>query len=217
MPDKAELKRRRAQSQRDKVRNRRQEEEVEREEEEGRRPRAQYQRYKARNQREDEESINRIVRAVQQQLALNCQLTQPAAVPVAQSSTISLVAIMEARSAKFMRNIARYSPFRLAPLYLTSIGCLMTRNTPMPRSLSTKKNYLFTNPLSARKANTSKRHSRTRSLREVQEYSHSIMIVEPPIGGCLNICTLVTIRTIYRMTSRVRWKLNPCARFSNGY
>lgn len=216
MPDKAELKRRRAQSQRDKARNRREEAEVGREEEEARRRRAQSQRDKARNRREDEERITRIARAVQRQLALNCQPSQPAAVPIAQSSTTSLVAIMEARSAKFMRDIARYSPFRLVPLYLTFIGCLTTRNTPMPRSLSTVKNYLFTNPLSVRKANTSKRHSRARSLREVQEYSHSMMIVEPPIGGFLNICTLVTIRTTYRTTSRVWWKSNLCARFSNG-
>jgi hypothetical protein len=174
MPDKAELKRRRAQSQRDKARNRREEEEVEREEEEARRRRAQSQRDKARNRREDEERITRIARAIQQQPALNYQPSQSAAVPVAQSSTISLVAIMEARSVKFMRDVARYLPFRLAQLYLIFTGCLMTRNTPMPRSLSTVKNYLFTNPLSARKANTSRRHSRTRSLREVQEYSHSI-------------------------------------------
>jgi hypothetical protein len=217
MPDKAELKRRRTQSRRDKARNCREKEEAEREEEEVRRRRAQSQRDKARHRREEEERITRTARAVQRQLALSYEPSQPAAVPVAQSSTISLVAIMEARSAKFMRDIARYLPFRLAQLYLTFIGCLMTRNTPMPRSLSTVKNYLFTNPLSARKANTSRRHSRMRSLREVQEYSHSIMIVEPPTGGCLNTCTLVTTRTIYRMTSRVRWKLNLCARFSNGY
>jgi hypothetical protein len=188
MPDKAELRRRRAQSQRD----------------------------KARNQREEDERITRITRAVQRQLALNCQPSQPAAISEAQSTTISLVAIMEVRSAKFMRDVARYSSFRLAQFYLTFIGCLTTRNTPMPRSLFTIKNYLFTNGLSARKANTSKRHSRTRSLREVQEYSHSITIVEPHTGGCLNTCTLVTTRTIYRMTSRVWWKFNWCARCSNG-
>ncbi|RYN16212.1 hypothetical protein AA0115_g12489 [Alternaria tenuissima] len=107
MPDKAELKRRRAQSQRDKARNRREEEEVEREEEEARRRRAQSQRDKARNRREDEERITRIARAIQQQPALNYQPSQSAAVPVAQSSTISLVAIMEARSVKFMRDVAR--------------------------------------------------------------------------------------------------------------
>jgi hypothetical protein len=161
MPDKAELNRRRVQPQRDKARNRRGEEE-----EEVKRRRAQSQRDKARKWREEDERITRITRAVQRQLALNCQLSQPAAISEAQSSTISLVAIMEARLAKFMRDIARYSPFRLAQLYLTFIGCVITRNIPMPRSLSTVKNYLFTNPLSARKANTSKRHSRTRSLRE---------------------------------------------------
>lgn len=186
------------------------------EEEEARRRQAQSQRDKARNRREDEERITRIARAVQRQLALDCQPSQPAAVPIAQSSTTSLVVIMEARSVKLMQDIARYSPFRLAPLYLTFIGCLTTQNTPMPRSSSTKENYLFTSPLSVRKANTSTRHSRARLLKEVQEYSHSMMIVEPPIGGRLNICTLVTNQTICRLSSRVWWKSNLFPRFSNG-
>jgi hypothetical protein len=99
MPDKAELRRRRAQSRRDKAKNR--------QEEEAKRRRAQSLRDKARNQRE-EERTNRIARAVQRQRALDCQLSQPAAVPEAQSSTISLVALMEARSAKLMRDIARF-------------------------------------------------------------------------------------------------------------
>lgn len=100
MLDKAELKRRRAQSPRDKARNRREEEEAERR-------RVQSQRDKARNRREEEERINRIVRATQRQLILNCQPSLPAAVPEPYPPTISLVAIMEARPAKFMRNIAR--------------------------------------------------------------------------------------------------------------
>lgn len=107
MPDKAELKRRRAQSQRDKARNCREKEEAEREEEKARRRRTQSQRDKVRNRREEEERITRIARAVQRQLALSYEPSQPAAVPVAQSSIISLVAIMEARSAKFMRDMAR--------------------------------------------------------------------------------------------------------------
>jgi hypothetical protein len=100
MPDKAELRRRRAQSQRDKAKNRQ-------EKEEAKRRRAQSLRDKARNQLE-EERTNRIARAVQRQRALDFQLSQPAAVPEAQSSTISIVAIMEARSAKLMRDIARF-------------------------------------------------------------------------------------------------------------
>jgi hypothetical protein len=213
MPDKAELKRRRAQSQRDKARNCREKEEGE----EARRRRAQSQRDKARNRREEEERMSRIARAAQRQQALDCQLSQPAAVPEAQSSTISLVALMESRSAKFMREIARYSPSRLTQLYLTSRECLTTRDTPMPQLLSTVKYYQFTNPLSARKAHTSKRHSRTRSLRGVQGCSRSITIVEPPTGGCSSTCTRATIRTIYRTISKVRWKVNQCARFSDGY
>jgi hypothetical protein len=84
MPDKAELKRRRAQSQRD----------------------------KARNRREEEERISRIARAVQRQQVLDCKPSLLVAIPEAQSSTISLIAIMETRSAKFMHDIARYSLFR---------------------------------------------------------------------------------------------------------
>lgn len=145
MPDEAELKRRRAQSQRDKARNCREKEEAEGEEEEAWRRRVQSQRDKVRNWREEEERITRIAWAVQRQLALSYEPSQPATVPVAQSSTISLVAITEARSAKFMRDIARYLPFRLAQLYLTFIRCFMKQNTPMPRSLSRVKNYLFTN------------------------------------------------------------------------
>jgi hypothetical protein len=142
MPDKAELKRRRAQSQRDKARNRREEEG--KEQAEANRRRTQSQRDKARNRREGEERINRIARAIQRQLALDCQPNPPAAVPEGHTSTISLVAIMEARSAKFMRDIARYSPSRLTQLYLVYIGCLTTRDTPMLQSLSTVKDYLFT-------------------------------------------------------------------------
>ncbi|KAF2871037.1 hypothetical protein BDV95DRAFT_573127 [Massariosphaeria phaeospora] len=44
---------------------------------------------------------------MQRQQTLDCQPSQPAAVLEAQSSTISLAAIIEARSAKFMRDIAR--------------------------------------------------------------------------------------------------------------
>ncbi|KAH8621661.1 hypothetical protein IG631_23748 [Alternaria alternata] len=131
---------------------------------------------------EREEEARR--RAIQRQLALSYEPSQAAGVPVAQSSTTSFVAIIDARSTKFTRDITRYSPFRLAQLYLTFIACLMTRNTPMPRSLSIVKIYLFINPLSARKANTSKRHFRARSLGEVQGCSPSIMIVQPPIGEC---------------------------------
>ncbi|KAF2801630.1 uncharacterized protein BDZ99DRAFT_220305 [Mytilinidion resinicola] len=32
-----------------------------------------------------------------------------------------------------------------------------------------------------------------------------MMIVEPPTGGFLSTCTLVTIRTIYRMISKELW------------
>ncbi|KAF2788652.1 hypothetical protein K505DRAFT_341918 [Melanomma pulvis-pyrius CBS 109.77] len=103
MPDKAELKRQRAQLQRDKARNRQEEEE---EDEEAKRRRAQSQRDKARNQRE-EERISRVTRATQQQLVLDCQLSLLAAVLGVFLSTISLVAIIEARLAKFMQNIAR--------------------------------------------------------------------------------------------------------------
>ena len=103
MPDKAELKRRRVQSQRDKARNLGEEEEAEAE---AQRRRAQFQRDKARNRRE-EERIHRIARETQRQLVLDCQPSLPAAVPEAYPATISHVAIMAARSAKFMRGIAR--------------------------------------------------------------------------------------------------------------
>ncbi|KAH5617516.1 hypothetical protein HBI23_255110 [Parastagonospora nodorum] len=105
MLDKAELNRRRAQSRRDKARNRREEEEEEKAE--AKRRRAQSQRDKARNRREEEERISRITGAVQRQLALDCQQKLPPAVPEEPSSTVSLVAIMEARSSKVMRDIAR--------------------------------------------------------------------------------------------------------------
>lgn len=107
MPDKAELKRRRAQSQRDKARNRREEAEGEEEKAEAKRRRAQSQRDKARNWCEEEERIGRITRAIQRQLTLDCQPNLPAAVPEGCISTISLVAIMDARSAKFIRDIAK--------------------------------------------------------------------------------------------------------------
>ena len=132
MPDKAKRNRRRAQSRRDKARNRREEEEEEKAE--AKRRRAQPQRDKARNRREEEEKITRIARALQRQLALDCQQKLPAAVPQGPSSMISLVAIMEARSAKVMRNIARYLTSRLTQSYLICTGCLTTRNTPMLRS-----------------------------------------------------------------------------------
>lgn len=117
MPDKAELNRRRAQSRRDKTRNRRAEKEEEKKVEAKRR-RVQSQRDKARNRIEEEERIGRITRAVQGQLALDCQRKLPEVVPEEPPSTVPLVAIMEARSAKFMQDIARYSPSRLVRFYL---------------------------------------------------------------------------------------------------
>jgi hypothetical protein len=131
MPDKAELKRQRAQSHRDKARNRREAEEGEKAETQRRR--AQSQRDRARNRRV-EESISRLARSIQQQLAVDRQPNPPAAVPESEPSTISLVTIMEGRSAKFMQNIARYLPSRLTQHYLTCIECSMIRNTPMLRS-----------------------------------------------------------------------------------
>ena len=59
-----------------------------------------------RNRREEGKRISRLAGAVQRQLALDRQPSLSAAVPEAYPSTISLVAIMEARSAKFMRDIA---------------------------------------------------------------------------------------------------------------
>jgi hypothetical protein len=180
MLDKDELNRRRAKSRRDKARNRREEEEEEKAE--AKRRRAQSQRDKARNRREEEERISRITGAVQRQLALDCQQKLPPAVPEEPSSTVLLVAIMEARSSKVMRDIARYTPSRLTRFYLICIGCLKKRDTPMLRWSFTVENYPFIDPSSAHKANTSKRPSKRRSLREAQGCSHSTMIVRPPTG-----------------------------------
>jgi hypothetical protein len=215
MPEKAELKRRRAQSQRDKARSRQEEEAAA--VAETKRRQAQSQRDKARNRREEEERIGRVTRAIQRQLPLDCRPSLPPAVPEAHSPTISPVAIMEARSAKLMQDIARDAPFRLTQLYLTCIACLITRAIPMLWLSSTVKNYLSTDPSSAHKANTLKKHFRRYLLREAQGCSHSTMIVEPPTGGCLSTCTLVTIRTIFRIISKVRQKLSLCARHPNDY
>ena len=143
MPDKAKLKRRRTQPQRDKARNRR-EEQAEAEAESGRRL-AQSQRDKARRRRETQEEITRIAVAVQRQLALVRQPSSPAAKPEVHTSTVSLITIMEKRSAEFMQNIARYLSLGLLLFHLTSTDCSTTRDTPMLPLSSMAKVYLFTN------------------------------------------------------------------------
>ncbi|KAJ6276571.1 hypothetical protein J3E71DRAFT_187155 [Bipolaris maydis] len=138
MPDKAELKRRRAQSQRDKARNR-QEEQAEAQAE-SRRRRAQSEKDKARSRREKEEEISIMARATQRQLVLDLQSSLPTIIPERHPSTTSLVGMKEKRSAEFMTKIARmFNDTRYSDATVVIYG----KNLPIHKSVvCTQSKYL---------------------------------------------------------------------------
>jgi outer membrane protein TolC len=98
------------------ARNKRRQEEGE--EAELQRRREQSQRDKARNRREKYEANARYERAIQQLLASPSKSTPPTnksphvAALEEKLSVVTQVSIMEARSDKFMRDVAKYAPFQ---------------------------------------------------------------------------------------------------------
>jgi hypothetical protein len=133
-----------------KARNKRRQEEEEAAE--SRRRRAQSQRDKARNRREQDERINSFTHAVQRYLALNRGAVPPAAnppsiaVPEEDPSCICQASIMEARSDKFMRNIAQYVPLR----YMTTLTNKIRLFTNMKHSDATV--LIYEKPLPVHKS-----------------------------------------------------------------